>query len=369
MGKLWYPTAAMQRLNVPVLVRWGWVRPFVAMLVADKPRSWVAVTRNAKGETEHVALPPTRVKGGFLPARTTGEPTPLTGKQRDVWGSEPRHWQPIGVWPEPLPEPLTLGMVADEERLGSIGRVAFDATEAAAEMEADRETARARHGNAKRDGNPEDQIITMPWWRDASRIRYRDPGEVRVETIEERNPSTGRLERHQRDMAEGRLMRALAWCGYGQDLSLREVSVASLYREAVSKVAECNDDEDKLRLIMRGLRFDPLPADRRDFLVAMGWFCRVSDSHTTTKIWKLSKRQRVLVERAKAVPKTWSEIGNIVGVSNTRAIQLFEAGLADVRAEANRPVTIDGVILRLRAQNRAYHRNENGRNEQAGGVL
>jgi hypothetical protein len=71
----------------------------------------------------------------------------------------------------------------------SIGLVNFDAATAAAEMEADRQ--RARDQRDPRDRSDEDGL---PWWWSPAEIVYQPSGHVT------------------RRMAEGRVMRAVAWC-------------------------------------------------------------------------------------------------------------------------------------------------------------
>jgi len=189
MGNNWYPVKSMRRLNKAVRVRWGWLEPFEAALIKTKPRRWATLSRNKKtGATEITYLPPERVKGGFLPARTTGEMVPLTARQADAWGPEPDAWQPIGKWPDPLPAPLPTASISSEPRMVSIGKVAFDAAGAAAEMEADREEARQdRERHRRRDG--------MGWWWSPAEIIYQPLGHV------------------DRRMAEGRVMRCLRRSG------------------------------------------------------------------------------------------------------------------------------------------------------------
>jgi hypothetical protein len=295
-------------------------------------RRWATVAYDKKtGATDVQWLPPAKVVGGFLPQRTTGELVPMSDAQWDRWGPEPAAWQPIGKWPDPLPDPLPAGEVRDEIRMGSIGKIRFDATQAAAEMEADREDAR-------RNREPR-EAVNLAWWRDASRIRYQPPGEIT------------------REMAEGRIMRAVSWCGHGQGLTVgSQVTSQVLAKLGAMTLSEALAAQENL--VDKVVRLDPLRQDHDDWLTAMGWFSRLGDLCTpgTQKAWSLNRPQSILLWRSYAVPLSFADIGRQINTNRQRAHQLYEQTIDRIVKIANWPAGIEPAILAVRERNRAARR-------------
>lgn len=344
----WYPASAMRHLKRPVLVRWGWVQPFEAILLTDNPRRWAAVIRDKKTRNaiDFVVYPPKKVRSGFLLQRTTDETASMSESQYDRWGPEPAAWRPMGAWPDPLPDPLPTTEVGSEIRMKSIGKVAFDATAAAEEMEADREDAR-------RGGSREVDDFGR-WWRDGSRIRYRPAGQVQVEPIREWNTDAMRMETHMRNMAEGRVMRAVSFCGAGHGLSQGQVAVGRFLSDLAASV------ESSDQLVRDGVvPFEPLRQDHDDFLTAMEWFAKLHPGHNARdQSWSLSREQQVLLFRSLTVPLSFADIGRqkAFQVSGTRARAIYESTIDRVHRLANASAGVDPVILRVRERNRAARR-------------
>jgi hypothetical protein len=333
----WYPASAMKRLRTRVRVRWGWGNPFEAMLMKDAPREWVGVVRvPGVKENKFVPLPPRTQKTGFLRWQTTGETMRVSEKWLDgrSWGPEPEAWQPLGAWIDPLPDPLPSVEVKDEVRMVSIGKVAFDAVAAAAEMERDREEAR----NSKEDGD--DELVGIPWWRDISRIRYQRRGEIT------------------REMAEGRVMRAASWCGAGQHLSMGSSLAMSGFFAEFATLTEVQALAEQELLIDRAVRFEPLTQDYDDFLTAMAWFTRLNGSRGTGKLapWKLTRNQKVLVWRSLTVPLSFKDIGKRLDVRWTRAQSMYGAAIDRIHEIANSRSEVDRFIAELRKRNKEVRR-------------
>lgn len=331
----WYPVSAMRILKKPVRVRWGWVPPFEAVLLENKPRRWATLRRDKAGVIQVIWLP--RKTQRVWRDTFAGETADVseTWLESRGWGPEPDAWQPVGVWPDPLPDPLPI-VVRDwgEARMVSIGKVAFDATAAASEMEADRENAR----NGLHQEEQEDRR-QLAWWRDASRIRYQPRGEI------------------SREMAEGRIMRAVSWCGAGHDLSRGGVAMSRFLAEiATMTLTEALAAQEEL--IERAVRFEPLRQDHDDFLTAMGWFVKLGKIFTRgeQKAWSLHRPQEVLLWRSLTVPLSFADIGRQFGVSGQRARDIYEFTIDRVNRIANASAYVDPVILRLQERNRAARR-------------
>lgn len=331
----WYPVSSMQRLKTRVRVRWAWLPPFEAVLMQEKPRKWAILKRDPRtGQNEVIWLPPRVQKTGFLRWQTSGETVRVSDDWLESrgWGPEPDAWQPIGAWADPLPDPLPTREVKDELRMVRIGKVDFDAVAAAAEMERDREEARNRKDEYR-------EAVSLPWWRDGSRIKYERRGEVT------------------REMAEGRVMRAVSWCGAGQDLSRGTLAMSQFLAETAAMTMAQAEAEQEL-LARRAVRFEPLTQDHDDFLTAMAWFTKLNGSRgmNIMKPWRLSRNQEVLLWRALAVPLSFADIGKRLGVRWDRARDIYAAAIDRIHQIANAPARIDWLIADLRQRNRAARR-------------
>lgn len=296
----WYRMSAMRRLNAPVRVlRGGSIGTAVLMrdTAGDAPR-WVE---------------PVMVKG--------------QRQLRDITGPLPELWQPLvsGSWADPLPAPVVL---SESGRFVSIGRVTFSATEAAAEMEADRETARAQH----RDNHLEDADRSLPWWRDASIITYSAPGAI---TPRE---------------AEGRTMRALYFLAgeSSQTTAARRVRVNAEVLEQLRRAADLlNDTAPDLVPYMA-----ESPADTPERLItAMRWVCELMLSPAIDG----DRAFRILDARARNRPLSWGDISAEEHVSRARAKQIHDAALRRVTAIANTGTpNADREIAALQQRNRNH---------------
>lgn len=318
----WYPIAAMRRLRKAVLVRWGWVEPFQAVLLENNPRRWATLRRDATtGELVTIELPPRSVKQW---RRTwAGEYATVSDRwlEERGWGPEPAAWQPIGPWPDPLLDPLPTGEVDDKVRMVSIGLVNFDAAAAAAEMEGDRQQARGRNGR-----EPFQQRAALDWWWNPAEITYEPPGHVT------------------RRMAEGRVLRAVAWCRGGH--APPKLATSKFFAEMAAAVDELPGD-----MPPQPVRFTPLQQDIGDFLTAMSWFARLNPKRAEGAGW--CREQKTLMWRSCPVPPSFGEIAGQFSVSSQRAHQLYKRAIDKVTALANQPVEIDAPIAKLRERNRA----------------
>jgi hypothetical protein len=317
----WYPIASMRRLRKAVLVRWGWVEPFQAVLLENNPRRWATLRRDATtGEIVTIELPPRNVK---LWRRTWGgEYATVSDRwlEERGWGPEPAAWQPIGQWPDPLPDPLPTGDVDDKVRMVSIGLVNFDAATAAREMEAERQ--RARNERDRRDHSDEDGL---PWWWSPAELVYQPSGHVT------------------RKMAEGRVMRAVAWCLGGS--APPQLAKSRFFAEMAAAAEELSD------MAPQAVRFTPLQQDIGDFLAAMSWFTKLNPKRDEDV--GMSREQKLLIWRSRPVALSFGEIGNQFSVSSQRAHQVYRRAIDKVTALANQAEGVDAPIAKLRQRNRA----------------
>jgi len=344
-SSVWYPGRTMRVVGKEVRVQWGWMPgPFRAMLVRDNPRRWIT-----KVDDLVIPLPPRDQK--IWDNAFGGERVKVTDAwlARKVWGPEPDAWQPIypNEWPEPLPEPLGRPLVSDVPRMTSIGGVAFDVTAAAEEMEREREEARNRL-------DAEEELLfggrSGDWWRNPSRVIYEPRGKVT------------------REMADGRLMRAVSWCGAGQ-MTYRDFETymrlsSPTLQAVIAAVYDSVAVDDRTMP-----RFVPLPQDRTDFLEAMRWFTALGEigprayafDQSNEPLWQLSRPQRVIVWRARPVPVSYADIGRQLGVSHTTARSMHRDAIETVWKASNAPKLVEAPIQALRERNRLHRRQ--GRNE------
>lgn len=321
----WYPIGSMRRLNTRVRVRWGWVEPFEAVLVEARPRRWATIR---DGVIEY--LPPKQQR--VWRDQAEGEMAEVSDAwlDRRGWGPEPAAWQPLGNWPDPLPDPLpSLPAVASPlPRMGNISKAEFDAVAAAEEMEADRVAAR----NAPR----EERIARATWWLDPARIIYAPPGHVT------------------REMAEGRILRALLWCGHGQDLSRDTIPMSRFLAEMASMTLSEALAADESWAVDRAL-LQPLKQDHGDFLEAMRWFCAVPlirGERPKPGRWRLNRMQQVLLWHASARPTHLRSMAGMAKQTATTIARDYARAIDIVHTIANAPEAPSASLLALRARNR-----------------
>jgi hypothetical protein len=259
------------------------------------------------------------------------------------WSPEPERWQPLdrSKWGQPLPEPLPVQVEPqwsyEKVNFGAVADA--DVSDLAREMERDRADARA--------GRQLDQEepSTARWWLDVTNIRYEPCGSV-----------TQR-------MAEGRVLRALAWCGAGRDLTLRTTTVGAVLTrmaEVAEKAAEGSDTN------WHGLtRFQALPRDQEDFAAAMAWFTALNPPenwHRRRRAWSLNRTQQVMLMRTLTIPLSWADIGHKFSISGTRCQQIYAKGMEACWRVANGGQafpgrTITDQIAALQDRNRTWKRS------------
>lgn len=275
------------------------------------------------------------------------QPLPPRGREKAAWAPDPVCWQPVSegwTWPGEVPSPLLPHQVPRIVGTDYTSRAVTDAeaAEMAREMEADREAARARNdGHAKqRDDNR--------WWMDASSIRYDRVGEI--------SPR----------MAEGRMLRALAWCGAGKGLTIQTSTVGSLLArmaEVASGEAAAAEAEWQERL-HNLQRFTAGPKDYDDFPIAMSWFSALNPPENWgrhRKAWTLNRMQRVMLMRTLTIPLSWPDIGVALNISGTRVRQLYAKGMECCHRVANGQSAFPGrrivdQIEALKERNREHRR-------------
>lgn len=264
------------------------------------------------------------------------------GEPREVTlDGEPNCWQPISesFWSAAVPRPLPLRMAQPRmvsETVAFTAVAEAEAADLAREMEADRETARVQ---------VETTLHIQPgsqWWWNPSAIRYEPAGSVAKE------------------MAEGRLMRALAHAEVGKGLTLHSMTVGDVLAQIADARALAGGAEpDPLA------RFTPLPQDHADFLVAMSWYVALNPPerrHKRAKVWGLSQRQKVLAWMARAVPLSSGDMAALTGRSDARMRQVRAEALEMVHRVANGLPAREGWpvvdhMAALQERNRAYRRS------------
>lgn len=299
-------------LRVMVWVFWGGRGPFEASRV-EHPRT------KAQCWLTHDDGRPV-----FLPCKTRADrdAAPWVG-WHTLEGDQPEAWSPKlpAKWGLALPEPQFIyqppppskarrtnrppieiyretgrgGPSFDNTRFAT-ERQSFNAAEAAAEMEADRD--RARNGGEAKPAQPRRKL----WWLDSSQITYSPPG------------------RRTRREVEGRLMRALASESFGSESD--GLGMHRLTPDDMRELAEIEADTlPELRA-----RFTSTPDDGRDYLEAIRWFSALSFSYgddgadlgrcsgrlkfaplNCTNLFQ--ERQRVLIFAARDVALSFGDIG------------------------------------------------------------
>lgn len=329
LGPIWYPlrdaagALAVRVHNRVVNVRWG---PFVGRAcyvgppVVTTPYWGEPVKKD--GRAYFRELPPKRVRT-YREAANGADVEPSAGyMRRQGWGREPEAWQPLPgeVWPYPLPEQLPAMPVAREGIFARIDHVKFDAAQAAAEMENEREFAR------RRKDNPEP--VRIPWWRDGTAITYSERGAITPREC------------------EGRVMRALYWLGRG-GLVLPETHGTLLGRMSASGIGDDDFPVAELPRLARG------PGETDDQLLrAMDWLVELVLAHKSGGDWFY-----LLASNATDRPLTYARMGALAGMSATDAHRMESRAIRHLARIANTGTPkLDDLRQSVVERNRAHAR-------------
>lgn len=280
--------------------------------LADLPRMRILKVRVIWGGHE-LALTRMRPRGEARWAwfeDVRGEPAEVTR------AGEPTCWQPMteAFWnglarPQPI-RAIEPRMVSERSRFAAVEEA--EAADLAREMDADRETARvSRETVSHTHALPGSQ-----WWWDPTSVIYQPQGSV--------------SERY----AEGRMMRALVWADVGKGLTLTSKTIGDVLADIAEARAQAMSRGD----IDPVTRFQPLPQDQADFLVAMGWFVKLNPperQHKRQKVWGLSMPQKVLAWTAQPIPLSSDDMGALVGRTGARMRQVRAEALEMVHRVAN----------------------------------
>jgi len=330
----WYPIGSLTTYNVPVVLRWaGWEGTAVWMREGKAAPRWVAIVGTGRTATTQ-PLPPKKLR--LYHDTPAGEDHPATDRMLAArgWADGPSCWRPLRpeTWPDALPAPLPFQSA--EDVMAQIGRVAFSATEAAAEMEADR--LAARQETKKRGTDREREAL--PWWRDAAlTVLHSPPGAITPREC------------------DGRVMRALYFLGHGgatpPELRGRDNAgvLEDLRKAAAQALREGRelpvppDDTDRVPQLVR----TPADTDER-LLQALGWACEAYAHTDTLRI--------VLLGRAANVPLSWSRIGGFLGITRQAAKDRYDRAMLRLTRIANAGTTpgLDRTRAAVIERNRAH---------------
>ena len=233
----------------------------------------------------------------------------------------PYLWQPqnANAWKAPLPPPAE---TSESGRMWS-ATMRFQAVEdaeasdLAREMEQDREMARNGVSYEQELKQRQEEV----WWRDASIIKYEPVGSITPK------------------MAEGRLMRAVAFCDYGRGLSIR----ISSFSEILSRMSKPTPSQEYATSdYIPPLR--SFPQDVQDFPIAMGWFTALNppqEGKTWHTAWEFNPAQHCVRYRTSNPPLSFAEIG-----SDTR-IKMSAEGARQLYLRTMKTITkfANGVIV------------------------
>lgn len=320
-GPAWYSVReAPPPLGVRVLISWAGRPPFEAAR-AKHPRTgavaWLTHERDDRG------------KPIWLP---TDAPPPDRNRPWVGWHTlrdAPEYWRPLHPerWVLPLPFPAFVETVSEAPvRMYSQGQrfTATDAAEMAAEMERDREQARAGGQSGEAD-TPDAQ-----WWVDPHAVSYSAPGSIGVRE------------------AEGRLMRAIAterWVRVDRPSSRTFVDVLAQLAKSTPLTAAELAAED-----LQPVRTEPTGRDWDDLLTALAWLQAMpSGTH-----------EAVLRQRAASPARGWRHIGRSISRSHTRARTIHREALLLACAAANGEPTSAGTLHRQQLE-QLRHRNRQHR--------
>lgn len=343
-------------LGVPVRLFWSSRGPFEATRVCrqwfdSKPRPYLDLfLRWQKRQNRKIGL----VDDVWLAAGDDGavllpDDSPPVDRARpwigfgglSVDGPEFWHHPNAHKWQILLPEPAFVYDPTTETRLWH-ERASFNAAEAAAEMEADRETARVQRDPSEKRANR----LALQYWRNHVGIRYESP---EVLTLK---------------MAEWRVCRALAlsepFKGYGSKYPRvsRTLAELAMTQADIRLRAENTPPDNEL-----GVPLEPQPQDDGDFLIAMGWFVALNPPPSErSESWSLSPKQKVLAWRALPMPLSFRECGDRLPakVKAERARQIYSEAIEAIwriGAGLDKSPAMDR-IEELRERNRAFKRNQ-----------
>lgn len=335
-------------LRYPVRVLWGGRGPFEAALVKH-PQAGAAswVTYETVGKTRYMVELPCKKK--------PKDPNQPWKAWRTLKGDGPDFWAPID--PDnfklfPLP-PVALILPDDDEgpRLWH-EKASFDAANAAAEMEAERDQAR---NEGKRRRGQKRKL----WWLDASQLRYSPTGKIKAEE------------------AEARIMRALAQDyleDYAEGLGVDRRREQKTWEE----LRALADMEAKYPDAMR-VRFEALQQDRNDYDLAMTWFAALGSRHLAVGLASASgglrtgkgytTAQRVLFFASRDTGMSFAAIGKALRlierrkISSERVRQIYKAAVDGIWIIANEFQDI-GRANRAQALERLKEGNRRARGDQ-----
>lgn len=250
----------------------------------------------------------------------------------------PEKW--VGQLPEPVTRSKSGIMKAETMRFQAVD----DATseELARDMERDREAARVAGVSSNFHVKQ-----PLPWWYIVNNIKHEGLGDVT-----KRN-------------CEGRLMRALTFCGAKNGFGIALIPTAKAMAE-LAKAMEIalaagvnldSDDESSLRL-------RALPVDIEDFPTAMAWYCQLSPPEfwkEKRKAWALNRPQKVLLARSLASPPSYSDIAHEYNIgTGDEAKKMYDRAISQCLAAANgkrvHDVPVVDQVAALQERNRAYRR-------------
>jgi len=342
MSSPWYPMDAMRQYNKAMRLRWnGWEGTAVLLRAkpGDTPR-WVQPVKRKGGATSFEPLPSRRQR--TFPGNGTGEIVDVSERWLNDrgWGDQPDCWQPLGAWPDPLPEPLPEGP-HHQSRFGTIGGVEYNAVQDYEEMQEARERARRQRDEPEPETPP-------AWWRDPTAVTYSAPGAI------------GERE------AEGRVMRALYFLGGNAVFRAPRERLNADVLAAWYRAKETAEDLEKPGRFTPRLNVHPTDtADR--LLTAMRWACELGAGgmrYTLDGKGKLAasatgegwSRWVVLDRRARNVPDTWSVIADIVEAPSRQAAQkMYDPAIADIARIANTGTPIlDRLLATTQESNRRH---------------
>jgi hypothetical protein len=259
-------------------------------------------------------------------------------KGPNAWAPEPEWWQPLHPekWDAPLPLPLP---PLEPYRL-------HDGKERMVTNVRGR-PRRSRQRAGDRDALPADD---KPWWWDATAIRYEPPGKI------------------SRDMAEGRLMRALAVSGAGTAGASATIENALVFHNIAA--AATNAAMEALVSIPIRDKLALGPADNDDWLTAMGWFAELNppglavvsahDKWARGERW-LSEEQKVLVWRARRV--SWRIIAEALREYEGTVLRWWRQALERIEFIANsdpQQFVLAKHIALVQQRNREFKRQGEG---------
>jgi hypothetical protein len=255
-----------------------------------------------------------------------------------AWSPEPDWWQPLHPekWDAPLPPPLPplepYRIHDGKERMVTNIRG---------------RPRRARQRGGDRDILPADD---KPWWWDATAIRYEPSGKII------------------RDMAEGRLMRALAVSGAGTAGASSPVENAVTFHDIAT--AATNVAMEALVSVPVRDKLALGPLDNADWLTAMGWFAELNppglavvsahDKWARGERW-LSEEQKILVWRARRV--SWRMIAEALAEPQTTVFDLGRRALERIEFIANsdpQQFVLAKHIALVQQRNREFKRQGEG---------